>query len=330
MEFRLPAGQRLLQNSDRVPMHLTRFKVHGAQCRYIRFEQGEVLTQLLLGNDFSVWVHYFFITGTVTLYPYTEDNLLLLHYMLKGNIPAILQGYGSIQLEENKYHLFYVPGRRHHEASFGKGNYLSVHINFHPNHIQSIARQYPVFGSILSKAEKGLRNGEQHFAALTGPDIKAIIMEILHNDLDNSEQELFLQSRIRDLLRKYVQELRPRQERMGITVRQERLLKELETYIEANLQKDLTVEHIAAHFKVSRSGLQQLCKTQYDKGIHELVMQKRMEAAATLLLTTKKSISSIAMEVSNLSFSAFSAGFKKYYQIKPLQFRKHNGQKPQK
>lgn len=328
MDFLLPGERKPEQTSDRIPMALARFTVSSAQRHYKKFEEGEILSQVLSGKDYSIWAHHFFITHPITLYPYTNENLLTLHYMIKGNIHVILKGHGKVLLEQGKYHLFYVPGGIKHEAEYFPGHYYSFHINYHPNHLKPFAKQYPVFEPMLSNAEKGLKVGEMNFAATITYETKTIIDDIICNPMQPAERALFLEAKVRDLLRIYVHDFVIRDFRLHITDKQERLLKEVEAYVEAHLDAKLSVDGISQQFNISRSWLQLLCKNKYEKGVHQLVTQKRMEAAARLLLSTKEPVSTIVMLTSDMTFAAFSAAFHQYYHITPLQYRKGGGQKP--
>jgi AraC-like DNA-binding protein len=328
MDFLLPDNNAALHIQHTLPLHLAKYAIAGAQCRYKQFTQGEYLTQLILGNDYSVWVHYFFIKREVKLFPYTADNIISLHYLIEGNISSILQGFGDIALEKGKYHLFYVPGQVKHEAVFAPGFYHCLHINFHPVYLQHIARQYPLFEPMLSRAVAGIKTGYQHAPAVVTPQVMDIIQQMLHNSLPPAERTLLVESCIRHLLRLYIQELTIGPYYAHITNAQQKLMRYVEEYIDRHLDKDIRVDAIAKQFRISRSWLQQVSKNVTGKGIHGLVKKRRMETAAKLLLETDHPVSTIVVMTSDMTFAAFTAAFREYHGLSPLEYRRLGGQKP--
>jgi AraC-like DNA-binding protein len=281
--------------------------------------------------DYSVWMHVWHINKKVTMLPVSPNDALALNYMIKGkDIACILTGFGPVTLKTNRYQLFYVPSEVYNEAIFEPGIYIVVHINFHPTHLIPIAEQYPLFHPMLEQAQHKMREGSTQEQAAITRYMRKLIDEIIHSDLGVGERSLFIGAKIRELLRLYIRDQGLRQQLPAVSKRQEVLLDEMEKYILANLDTDLTVQHLARQFNVGRSWLQRITHRRYGMGIHELVIDKRMNEAAKLLVTTNMPVSEICQHVSQMTFSAFSAAFLKYFGQTPLAFKKSGGHKRQK
>lgn len=328
MDFLLSnSEERVVEHS--LPGHLSKYAISGAQCRYIRFRQGELISQLILGNDYSIWMHHFFIRSTTLLHPYSSENLIALHYMLSGNVAATLEGSGSFAIEEGQCHLFYIPGGIKHSATFHAGNFQSMHVNFHPTHLEMVARQYPSFEPVLSMVTHDIKLGHRQPAAMITAHIRNIIGQMLYSSLRLAERILLLESSIRDLLRLYIQDVTHAGHEYSIDM-QRKLIMRVEEYIVQNLDRAMTVEIIARHFGISRSWLQQVSKNVTGRGIYHIIRTMRMESAARLLAETNHPVGVIVSMVSDMTFAAFTASFHSYYGMTPKQYRKQHGQNRQK
>lgn len=329
MFFNLSNGKTPRFEGNKIPEHLRKYEVPHSQAYYTAFNEGELLSMVILGNDFSIWSHYFFIKEPVMLHPTSAERILALLFMLQGNIPCELHGHGPVTLLHNRFQLFYVPKRVTNSAFFEPGNYRCIHINFHPDHLVPVSLQYPAFHPFLQQSQQQFEQGTPGESHVITPFIKTLVEEMVDCRWGIAECSLFIESRIRDLLRMYVRE-HTKSHVAELNERENKLLVKLKDFIGANLDSDLSVDKIATKLHTSRSTLQHLCKRKFGKGIHELVTEIRMEEAKLLLAFTNKQIGEIAAEVSPLSFSSFSAAFIKYVRQSPRDYRRmfgHNQQK---
>ena len=93
------------------------------------------------------------------------------------------------------------------------------------------------------------------------------------------------------------------------------------TYIDANFSGNLSLHTLASIHSVSESYLSALFHREYGKTITECVMERRMDAAANLLLTTHLQVQTIAQHCGFSDVNYFSKVFKKTYGLTPRQFR---------
>jgi AraC-like DNA-binding protein len=323
MNFLLPHNRKPILESFTVPEHLKVLALLYMQCRYKLFEEGEMLSQLMLGLDYSIWVHYFVITQYIKVHPVTTESILTLHYMRKGNIKCFLKGSGEKILKEGKVILFTFPGQVINDAELIPGVYSFVQINFHPAQLVIIAKQYPIFEPMLSRAEKKVKRGKQLPAVDITGEVINLLYAILNCRLQGIQRTLLLEARIKDLLRVYIRDqVMQDQELKGAGTREDQYLIKVQNHIEKNLGEDLSVERLAKLVFVSKAWLQRICFRTHGKYIHELVIWYRMEEAKRLLLGTNEPVSLIVQQVSNMNFPSFSTAFKRYTGNTPLQFRR--------
>ncbi|MEJ0027924.1 MAG: AraC family transcriptional regulator [Rhizomicrobium sp.] len=69
----------------------------------------------------------------------------------------------------------------------------------------------------------------------------------------------------------------------------------VKTYVEANLEGSLTIPELSAVARLGPSHFQRAFKTQFDVSPHAYVVQRRIEKAQELMLTTDKPLCEIAL-----------------------------------
>lgn len=92
-------------------------------------------------------------------------------------------------------------------------------------------------------------------------------------------------------------------------------------YILDNLHQKLTTKILADYVGVNRTYLSTLFKREIGKTIQEYIMKKRLETAASMLVSTDFPYSSIATTLCFSSQSYFGKCFKEYYGCTPKEYR---------
>lgn len=94
------------------------------------------------------------------------------------------------------------------------------------------------------------------------------------------------------------------------------------SYIECNLDKELTLEKIAGELNYSRFYMERSFKSGTGVTIYKYIRQRRLEEAAGKLAKTQKPIVEIAMEAGYGSQQAFTQAFRSAYAYSPKEYRK--------
>ena len=109
-----------------------------------------------------------------------------------------------------------------------------------------------------------------------------------------------------------------------ITPSARQLFDDLTSYIENNIETDLSINEICKELNVSRTYLYTEMKKFIPQGIANYIKQKRMEKSKQLLVETELSINSISEVVGFNDYNYFLKSFKKAYGITPKQYRTLN------
>lgn len=84
----------------------------------------------------------------------------------------------------------------------------------------------------------------------------------------------------------------------------------------------ISIEGLALEVGLNRTKLQYGFKQLYGTNIYDFMVQKRMEKARELLLTSQKPVKTIAVMSGYSNGSSFVSVFKRLHGITPLQYRK--------
>ena len=101
-----------------------------------------------------------------------------------------------------------------------------------------------------------------------------------------------------------------------------KIMPKLKTYINENLEMDLTRSDLAAQIYVHPDYLSHIFKEKVGMSVSQYIMHARLEESKILLRSTKKSISEISHQVGYPNTSYFSRLFKRATGMTPTEYRK--------
>ena len=101
----------------------------------------------------------------------------------------------------------------------------------------------------------------------------------------------------------------------------------MELYLQKNLQKNLTVEGVAAHFGLSAPHFAALFREYYHKSPMSYLNSLRMNRAARLLSLYPYTCKEIALQTGFRDSLYFSRRFHHYWGVSPRDYRKKEEEK---
>lgn len=107
-----------------------------------------------------------------------------------------------------------------------------------------------------------------------------------------------------------------------IRIRKDAVWLKIDQYIEENLYKKLTIEEIAQHTYCSQSTVSHKTRKMTGFSVCELIKQRRLSRAVTLLDSTDYNINEISAMVGIEDYNYFSRIFRACYGYSPLEYRK--------
>jgi transcriptional regulator GlxA family with amidase domain len=95
-------------------------------------------------------------------------------------------------------------------------------------------------------------------------------------------------------------------------------------FIEANLDRSLTVAGLAAAAGLSPSRFAHLFQTETDSGPARMLLRMRLARAAELLSTTGLPLKEVGLRIGMANLGAFGRAFRAWYGITPGEFRRNS------
>lgn len=103
----------------------------------------------------------------------------------------------------------------------------------------------------------------------------------------------------------------------------QRMMK-LDQLINVFFMRELTVEEVASHLYISSRQLDRIVRKRYGKTLHCVIIDKRIDTAEEMLLSTDMTVDKIGVAVGFGSKAGFYREFSKRHNMTPAQYRKAN------
>lgn len=176
---------------------------------------------------------------------------------------------------------------------------------------------YILFGQIIpEKTDKAVKSdlfrsfSEERFPGI-GTAIEAISVK--------SEEELSATATVLQALTTYVLE------NQWVMPKKADFIRQLDSYIQRNLEESITVDAICADFRIGRSRLYDVAEKFLGCGVAEYVRKKKIEAAQRLLRETDLTIGAIAEATGFSDYNYFSRVFRKETGLSARAYRQEQG-----
>lgn len=101
------------------------------------------------------------------------------------------------------------------------------------------------------------------------------------------------------------------------------LLEQITAFVDANLEKKITLKMIANQFSVSVSTVTQLFQKKSDTTFHAFLTSRRMERAVVMILRGEP-LESVGKKLGYQDHSTFYRAFRNTFGLSPREYRKRN------
>lgn len=100
-------------------------------------------------------------------------------------------------------------------------------------------------------------------------------------------------------------------------------LMQIENFIGGKYYENTTAEQLSAMLYISPRQLARIVKERYGTSLHQMIIKKRIESAAKLLVESNLSVEEIGSVIGFNTKSCFYKAFRDEYSMTPLQYRKN-------
>ena len=101
------------------------------------------------------------------------------------------------------------------------------------------------------------------------------------------------------------------------------LMEQITAFVDANLERKITLQMIARQFSVSVSTVTQLFQKKSDTTFHAFLTSRRMERAVVMILRGDP-LESVGKQLGYQDHSTFYRAFRQTFGLSPREYRKRN------
>ncbi len=284
---------------------------------------GAFVLQEIDHHEFTIYQHVFRMKMPVEIKVAPEYSIITLSYVLRGQVPCTLNGFGDALLSEGWYHLYYVPAGEH-TARLPQGEAVVFQVNLHTGLLRELGVKYPSLQQVCDSLSDGSRNGLQQGAARITPRVQEVLGNIFTCSLDGAERDIYIRARIYDLLLLYLQDLNTVKISSRYHFSQHDILalhhasELLVQQVDQPPSQAALARAVHLHPRKLAEGFRML----YGMNMSEWLLQLRMQKARQLLRESAKPVSDVAYAVGYDTVSGFIRAFKGYAGCTPADYRK--------
>ncbi len=278
-------------------------------------------------NEFTVYNSTLQVNGEVLLEKTAIKDWLQFHFQLKGiSKTTKFERRQSFVALPQCFYLKYVPNdscQLHFKEntdyeSFGfrliPEDFLDSFLpNFEELHqlTQAIEQQQP-----YSLSDKGI--------PLT-QTIRETILQMKNCSYTGQLYELFMESKMTDLVFAMVQQIQAQYAFSNPGVHSKAKIKEAREFMQYHLDDKLSIKRVAREVGLNEFALKKGFREVFDTSVIQCLIDLRLERAYQEMLTTDKTISTIAYETGYSAIGNFSNAFCKKFGFRPSALRNRGG-----
>lgn len=300
----------------RMPEYLSQYKIKHSKVHYCLGDWGEYVSQEGSFDVFRYLLNMFHLKKVTLFSEKRTKQITTLVYMLKGSIT--LKDNNQQEILNNGYcYLCYFPPKEIDYLIDPGLQYWFV-LEISTTYLKKIETNF----KSLIEFRRLVNDGHLDLHVMKGCSIsrtvKQLIKDICNNKEDSPERELRLGSYGRSLLASFMEAMRKPGKENNTSVD----YKMFEEYVDSNIENSITISNISREFALNKTEVKKRFRTLFNKTVHGYILQRRLDHARNMLLTTKDSVYLIALKTGFTDPSHFIKAFKSAFGTTPAIYRK--------
>lgn len=314
MPMKTSAG--ILQGTDyeftmKIPPEYYESLIHEAIAHYNCSSGGDMLTQYFHDPHLQVWLYESRQLEMQELMVRIASPATVALYNLEGSARLLTRGRGALDIEADSYQILRLQPDSHRLA-LAEGRHRLLFLFLSPS-IQSLMNQESIVAPYAQPPSGPLGQPQRdQLLSIYQPVLKGdiwrlkrqvLLLDVLFHTLDNAG----VQYRLEDI---------------DVYHNDYQTLNSVKSYIADNIDKKLSISHLARHFGVQPTQLRRGYYRVFHQHLCDYIRDLRLDKARRLLTQTGLPVQEIAWEVGYGSAAGFSRVFSHYYQQAPIDVRK--------
>ncbi|SEV92931.1 AraC-type DNA-binding protein [Chitinophaga sp. YR573] len=236
---------------------------------------------------------------------YHKNKSITLQVTLQGRIST-----GTSTLDKGGYNLIRI-NAGHHKLLLAPGVNEFMQFDISPALLQELLPDSPFIH----------KKGNDHPAGVSNRKLMKLIAQIRQTPVTDGIQQLKLYTQITELIITAIIPLQTSPKNMIMNNPHHELITNIQTYINDNLHKPISLSQLAGIYYISESKLKQDFKKYLNSSVQAYLQEQRMQKALKMLQHSDNDITMIATEVGYTNVSSFNREFRKHYACSPKEVR---------
>jgi AraC-like DNA-binding protein len=297
-----------------IPEHFRKFLIPAARYHFRSDGVNASLDMNITVDGFSIWVHYLWLTGGVSLLPFNTKDTYALHFWLSRSIPAELRDQGLVSVEDCI--LFFLKAMEH-AAWPASGTSLSMHINVDPGALNSIAEKYPQLYLLKELPKYTISTPVNPVPFRISAVNIRLLKRILHCRYIGIVSECYLLRNCISLFTNYFRELSLSAIRIVVKEEDRRKLYRVLQYAGSYPDRVTSHEDLAEQFHIDLMTMRLGFEQEFHISLFDFVVQERMNRSFDLLMTYQYSVERVSRELGYPAEFLFNADFERFFGCHP-------------
>jgi AraC-like DNA-binding protein len=166
-----------------------------------------------------------------------------------------------------------------------------------------------------------IRQGDYYSSGTVTRKVESLINTIRNAAITDDIQQLRLHTHITELITAAITNLQLPYKDMITNNPHQELMTRIQSYINENLHKSISLSMLAGIYYISESKLKQDFKKYLNSSVQAYLQEQRMQKALRMLQHSDNEIVAIANEVGYNNVSSFTREFRKHYACSPKEIR---------
>jgi len=283
---------------------------------------GSLCTQEFQGDNFSIRYTVFNILKSSTFNSHSNEDGLHVQIVLKGSLGYTFNGFYMVPVKSNQF-LFLLTSHPVIKTVLEKTLAITFEAFFSQNIIKELIAFHPSLNKIIIKHQQDQVLKKKPKQLRADFETMELVHSILNCRYEKDFRRLFFETRIRDLLFKFLL-LNDNNDIAGTNAgdKEIRAVYEAETIINADISKHFRIPELSKKVRLNEFRFKALFKKIFGVGPYEYLIKQRMKKAKELL-EQGYSVKEVAAQTGYRP-SDFTTVFRQQFGIKPSTLKKRD------
>lgn len=295
--------------------------LRGAVAHCAKSNLTEVVVQELSGDGY--WIRFSIgrFLKKVSASKWLHTKGFYSSFMLKNGAHKEIDSIGKFHLRQDQYTCFF-SNSANCNATFEKNNeFRLLDVFYSPSVLKELAPYFPELNGFLNSTSPMFLNGKKGW---TLPTMKEIYNQILECPYDEASRQFYFDLKVRELLYQLLEKAFKRNAaEPNFTPFEISRIHEAKTILESYIdKKPPSIRQLSRRVAINENKLKNGFKKYFSAGLFEWLMERKMQHAKQLVLTTNKPIKEISSLVGYPRTTNFITAFRRRFGMTPGSLRR--------